>query len=87
MKYMQTPDVLSSKIDRDIVLFHEASSSYYTLNNVGTRVWELLNSPKTIDEILEALIAQYEIDEETSRREVLPFLQNLIARKLVQATN
>ena len=60
-----------------VVAVGEASVNFnamITLNTTGAFIWELLEEEKTEDELVAALIEKYDIDDETSRRDVVAFL-------------
>ena len=68
----------------EIVMMNLETSSYYGLDPVGSRVWELLAEPTTAAEIAAKLQEEYDVDEETSQRDVMALLQDLVDEKLVQ---
>ena len=47
------------------------------LNESGMLLWKMLINDVTVDELTEALTAEYDVDEETARNDVQGFLQNL----------
>ena len=55
----------------------------YTLNAVGTRIWELLEHPVTRPGLAEAIEAEFEVAPECARSDVDEFLEALRARGLV----
>jgi len=58
--------------------------SVYTLNEVGTRIWELLDSPQTATEIAKRLAADYEAPEGELAADVAEFLDVLEASGLAR---
>ena len=58
MKWQLAKEVLSSKIDEEIVLLAVDAESYLSLDPVGSRIWELLSEkPSTVDELADLLEA------------------------------
>lgn len=55
-----------------------------TLNEVGVFIWEKLNNKCTIEELLEAILEEFEIDEERARKDLNEFLQQLNEAHLIQ---
>ena len=55
-----------------------------TLNEVGVFIWEKLKSKCTIEELLEAILDEFEIDEERARKDLNEFLQQLNEAHLIQ---
>ena len=60
-----------------------AAGRYYGLNAVASRIWELLDSPKTIAQLCAQLSEEFEVDAQTCEAEVLKFVQDLIDNGLV----
>lgn len=58
----------------------------YTLNEVGSRVWALLEAPQSVDEIAAALCDEYDVPQEQLRRDLVELLDELQANGLVRAT-
>lgn len=55
-----------------------------TLNGAGTFLWKLLNTEKTEQELLPALLEEYEIDEATAKADLSEFLEKLKAADLFE---
>lgn len=47
------------------------------LNEVGSLVWERIDGKRTVEQILEAVLEDYEIGPEEARRDVLDFISAL----------
>ncbi len=78
------PDVVSTKLDDDeAVLLHLKTKQYFSLNETGTRIWELLEGGARPPAILAALEAEYEGDPDDMRRLVTAFLDDLKQQGLV----
>ena len=58
--------------------------SIYTLNEVGTAVWQLINGQRTIAEIVAAIATDFEVTREQAERDVLEFIGALQAEGLVR---
>lgn len=56
---------------------------YFGLNNVASRIWSLLEQPQTVENIVQSLVAEYEIAPATCEQKVLAFVDELIAKQLV----
>ncbi len=56
----------------------------YVLNEVGSRIWELLRSPTTKDLIVTALTAEFDVAQDRAAEDVAEFLESLGARGLIQ---
>ena len=56
----------------------------YTLNEVGSRIWQLIDAPMTVDDLVETLSHEYEVTPECARGDVVEFLDLLASRGLIQ---
>ncbi|WP_339715025.1 PqqD family protein [Cyclobacterium amurskyense] len=66
-----------NEIEGDIVMMDVSNGSYATLNETGKSIWLLLENPKTIGEITEALLAEYEVSKEQCEKTVNEFLKKM----------
>ncbi|MBZ5570091.1 MAG: PqqD family protein [Acidobacteriia bacterium] len=75
---------LSCELDADTVILHLDSGLYYGLNEVGTTLWRLLQQPRRIDDLCDAIVAEYDVDCATCQRDVEAVLQRLTQAGLVE---
>ena len=61
--------------------------SVFTLNAVGTSIWEAIAQPVTLDRLADLIAAEYDVDAEEARRDVDTFLAELTALGLVRMTD
>jgi Coenzyme PQQ synthesis protein D (PqqD) len=67
----------------EAVILSLKSGQYFGLNEVGARVWNLIQEPKTVKEIRDTLLKEYDVESECCERELLALLQDLAAKGLV----
>ena len=58
----------------------------YALNEVGSRVWELLNERRPVREIVAAISSEYEVTPEQAARDIGELLSSLEAAGLIRGT-
>ena len=80
VKQINVTDLAGEKVMIDF-----ASGKYFMLRGVGGDIWELIDDKRTTEDIVTALMAEYEIDRETCAKEVVNFLEQLVNAGLVQA--
>jgi len=51
--------------------------SIYTLNEVGTLIWELMDGQKNVKQIVESIWNTYEVTPEEAEKDTLVFLNSL----------
>ena len=82
---MTVPDaVLHQQIDADIVLLHLTTEQYYGLDEVGSRIWQLLKQHGSVDPIVAALVEEYDVNEEVLRSDVERLLSELVDAGLIE---
>jgi hypothetical protein len=52
-------------------------NSLYTLNETGAFLWELIDGENNIEDMIEALIREYDIDEEIATADVFEFINEM----------
>jgi hypothetical protein len=78
-----SPHVLARQVGDETVLLHLASGTYFGLDPVGTRIWQLMAEGKTLLEICDKLIADYEVSREDLERDALALANSLAAKELI----
>jgi len=84
---LQSPSVVTRKTGNEYILVPVTDNiadmnSVYTLNETGAFLWELIDGENNIEDIIEALIREYDIDEKTATNDVLEFI-NEMSRYLI----
>lgn len=77
-------DQVSAQLDGEAVVLSLADGVYYGLNPVGASVWTLLEEPRTVAELRDAVVAEYDVDAPTAEADLLRLLGELAARGLVE---
>ena len=75
---------LSGDIPGEAVVLNAETGMYHSMAGVGARIWQCLQDPKTVREIHECLLAEYDIDPETCRADLLSFLNALADQGLIE---
>jgi hypothetical protein len=53
------------------------------LNTVGSRVWDLIDGRRTLDDIVDVVVAEFDVDRAQAAQDVETFLRQLIDKGLV----
>lgn len=57
---------------------------YYGLDEVGSRVWALIQTPITVEAIRDLLVAEFDVDSVRCEQDLLRLLYNMAALGLIQ---
>jgi hypothetical protein len=77
-------DLLACEFGAELVILNLRDGVYYGLEDVGARLWSLLQQPVTVSAIRDALVAEYDVEPARCGRDVRALLQNLAARGLIE---
>lgn len=79
-----SPDVLARMLDGEAVLLDLASGTYFGLNAVASRVWELLSAGKNVGEVRAAMLREFEVAPEELERDLEDLLVRLGERGIIR---
>lgn len=75
--------VLASDFGAEQVILNLRDGVYYGLQDVGARIWQLLQRPTTVPAMRTALASEYDVDPERCERDLRALIADLAARGLV----
>jgi len=82
------PDVVITELEgKEAVLLNLTTKMYYTLNETGLRIWQLLGSCGMLGEIGEKLQSEFDVSPEKAKESVLNLIGELINEKLVKVVD
>lgn len=76
-------NVVAQEVEGETVLLDLESSVYFTLDDVGTRCWQLLNEVGDVDGLVAGLLEEFDVDEQTLRHDVVVLLEQMSSAGLV----
>ena len=76
------PGVVEAPFDDVLVVLNE-DLEYLGLDEVGQRIWEILDEPRTLNSLVATLLDEYDVPRADCERDVTAFLDALEERKLV----
>ena len=80
-------DQISSDLGGEVVILNMKTGIYHGLNEVGAKIWDLIEQPKTVKEIHNLLVEEYEVEPEVCKNDLLSLLKSLQAVGLIEVTN
>ena len=75
---------MSTSLGEEAVILQLKKGVYYGLNPLGARIWELLKEPRTVRDIKEVILAEYEVGPEQCEQDLLRLLKELAAHGLIE---
>lgn len=80
---MRTEGVTWQEIDGELVILDLQTSKYLTTNAVGGLLAKHLTEDRSVDDLVQLLVATYGIDETMARRDTVAFLDQLRGKSLL----
>ena len=75
--------VMARDVGGETVVLDLASGTYYGLDPIGARIWQLMSEGQTLVQVCDAMLAEYDVTREDIERDVLALTQTLLNKKLV----
>lgn len=76
-------EIDDTDLDGEKVMMNLDKGEYFMMNEVGSRIWEIISEPVNVKGIIETLRSEYEVDEETCKDTVVEFLGRLNNAELI----
>jgi|SRR5437867_3802929 Coenzyme PQQ synthesis protein D (PqqD) len=76
-------DVVSRVLEGEAVILGLGTETYFGLDPVGTRVWELIEGRASAQEILARLLEEYDVEPQQCERDLLRLLHELQGQGLI----
>jgi len=70
--------VLVRFLGKEIVLLNLEAECYYGLDEIGTRMWQLVTAAPSIENAYEELLSEFDVEEELLRQNLSELLERLI---------
>lgn len=78
------PDQISCEVADEVVLLSVGDGQYYGLNAVGASIWRLISVPRTIADLCDRLLEEYEeVSADSCTLEVMAFVASMLALGLI----
>ncbi len=75
--------IVATDMDGQWVMMSIENGKYYSLDAVASRIWDLIEKPLAMKDIVAALLTEYRVEEEQCRTGVADFLKGMIAKRLI----
>jgi hypothetical protein len=79
------PDTVFRELEGEAVILHLGTATYFGLDEVGTRVWQLLAEGRSVRDVCAALSDEFDAPPERIREDVSALVDELLQKDLVRA--
>ena len=87
MKIKISPKVHSQEVGDETILLDLQSESYFGLDEIGTRVWQLIQENGDMDCIIETILSEYDVEAGQLQNDLGDLVEKLAAAGLVSIEN
>jgi hypothetical protein len=81
------PEHIASELEGEAIILQIESGLYYGLNPIGSRIWELIQVPTTVERLRQQLLQEYDVQPEVCDRDLRHLLQDLQSKGLIEITH
>jgi hypothetical protein len=85
-RFARSGEVVSRVLDGEAILLDLGTGRYLGLNDVATRVWELLEGGRTFGAIREALLAEFEVTPDVLDGDLDRLFADMLSRGIIRAS-
>lgn len=75
---------VSCPLGDEAAILNLKNNVYYGVDAVGARVWSLLQEPRSVMELRDAIMKEYEVDAERCERDLLSLLEKMRTEGLIE---
>jgi hypothetical protein len=79
-----SPDVISQEVSGETVLLDLESENYFGLDEVGTRIWQLIKETNDLQAIFQTLLAEYDVSEDRLQQDLDNLLGEIAGLGLIR---
>jgi hypothetical protein len=75
---------VSTEAGREVVILNFEDGRYFGLDDVGARAWELIREPRTVAELRDTLVEEYEVEPDRCEADLRELLLELADAGLIE---
>jgi hypothetical protein len=76
--------LIEAEIDGEMVGLHVEKGTCYGFNGTATRIWSLIESPRRLSDLRDALLEEFDVEPDVCETELVDLLKDLEADGLVE---
>jgi hypothetical protein len=80
-----SPEAITRQVSDETVILHRGSGTYFGLDSVGTRIWQLMGEGKSPAEICDLMLDEYEVARDKLERDIGALIKDLLDHDLISS--
>jgi predicted transcriptional regulator len=85
-RYLRHPDIRLTELEGEGIVLHLRARKYFSVNETGLTLLEALKTPRTFDELVTALVTDYDVTPAIAAETTRDFLDQCLAAAVVDET-
>jgi len=78
---------VSADLDSESVILSLKNGTYYGLDPLGAHIWELIQKPRPVLEVRDAILSEYDVSAEQCETDLIALLDELESEGLIEVRN
>lgn len=78
-----SPEIAWRKVGDEAVLLNVRTSVYYSLNNVGSRIWELISAGRSSEDVILEVVRDFDAEEAVVRKDFSELIKPLLEENIL----
>jgi len=83
-RYCRNEQIIDGELDNNQVMMHLDKGKYFGLNPVAKRIWDIIEEPKSFEDICSVLLAEFNVTPEQCNEEVKSFLEKAVKFDIIK---
>lgn len=83
-RFVVSDKQITSQLGDESVILDLTDGIYYGLDSIGTRIWTELESPRSVEELRDLLLRDYDVEPGACEEAVIELVRDLEARGLIE---
>ena len=77
-------NVVSCDLDGEAAILNLKNGVYYGLDPIGAKIWNLIQKPRVLNEIVEMIFSEYDVDKNRCKSDIFDLIEDLLDNGLVK---
>jgi Coenzyme PQQ synthesis protein D (PqqD) len=81
--FVVAPEVRARVVGDETVMIDLVSGTYFGLDSIGARIWQLIEQGKSLSQVCDALVEEYNVSRDVMEQDILALARDLVDKKLI----
>ena len=77
-------NVVCRFLDERAILLNPGYHHPFWLNQMGTRIWQLMDHHSRVDDLIDSIYGLYQVDRDEAAPDIISFLSELIEKEFIK---